>query len=56
MLCRRCVPRVLVVVVLSQLSEQNDLYVTCKIDEPKAKFIRSDTHFRAKDGKGNFNW
>eukprot|EP00479_Gromia_sphaerica_P010970 TRINITY_DN5233_c0_g1_i2.p1 TRINITY_DN5233_c0_g1~~TRINITY_DN5233_c0_g1_i2.p1 ORF type:complete len:189 (+),score=45.13 TRINITY_DN5233_c0_g1_i2:234-800(+) len=41
--------------IMDQLTEQNDLYVTGIMDGVKGS-QKTDTHFRAKDGKGNFNW
>jgi hypothetical protein len=34
----------------------NDLYATCIIDGPGNARQRTDTHLRAKKGKGSFNW
>jgi hypothetical protein len=37
-------------------TDQNDLYVTCRCTAPGLKVQQTDTHLRAKNGKGNFNW
>jgi hypothetical protein len=43
--------------VMDPITEQNDLYVSGTLDAvPGAKKQETDTHFRAKKGKGHFNW
>eukprot|EP00475_Leptophrys_vorax_P037443 TRINITY_DN645_c0_g2_i2.p1 TRINITY_DN645_c0_g2~~TRINITY_DN645_c0_g2_i2.p1 ORF type:complete len:555 (+),score=161.30 TRINITY_DN645_c0_g2_i2:318-1982(+) len=44
------------VVNKDEITEMNDLYSTCVIDGPGNARQRTDTHLRAKKGKGSFNW
>lgn len=37
-------------------TNQNDLYVTCQPSVAGLKTQETDTHYRSKGGKGNFNW
>jgi C2 domain len=39
-----------------ELTDQSDLYVTCQPSVQDLKKQQTDLHFRAKNGKGNFNW
>jgi len=43
---------------MDEITNQNDLYVTCQLLSPgtRHKKMKTDTHFRAKNGLGNFNW
>jgi len=38
------------------ITNQNDLYVTGRIDIPGLRSQRTDTHLRSKKGKGSWNW
>jgi len=44
------------VTIKDTVTQQNDLFVTCAISIPGIKKQETDTHFRSKKGKGNFNW
>jgi len=43
---------------MDEITNQNDLYVTCALAAPrtKNKKLKTDVHLRAKNGLGNFNW
>lgn len=46
------------VTIKDTITNQNDLYVTGRLDVPgsKLKALHTDTHLRSKKGKGSFNW
>jgi len=44
------------ITIKDTFTNQNDLFVTCAISIPGVKKQETDTHFRSKKGKGNFNW
>eukprot|EP00808_Paulinella_micropora_P000340 g32402.t1 len=44
------------VTIKDTLTDMNDLYVTGALSTKGTKKQETDTHFRSKKGKGNFNW
>jgi len=44
------------VVIKDELTDQNDLRVTCKLKLDEWQEQETDTHWRAKFGKGSWNW
>jgi len=44
------------VTIKDELTNQNDLYITCASSEKGLKEQETDIHWRSKKGKGNFNW
>jgi len=44
------------VTIKDTTTNQNDLFVTCAVSIPGIKKQETDTHWRSKKGKGNFNW
>jgi len=44
------------ITIKDELTNQNDLFVTCALSVPGLKKQETDTHWRSKKGKGNFNW
>eukprot|EP01006_Ploeotia_vitrea_P017020 TRINITY_DN48009_c0_g3_i1.p2 TRINITY_DN48009_c0_g3~~TRINITY_DN48009_c0_g3_i1.p2 ORF type:complete len:440 (-),score=253.12 TRINITY_DN48009_c0_g3_i1:22-1176(-) len=44
------------VTIKDEITQQNDLYVTCHCSAPGLKRQKTDTHLRSKLGFGSFNW
>ncbi len=48
--------------IMDELTKQNDLYIVCEMEgieggkTLKPQRYETDTHWRAKEGKGSFNW